>query len=294
VPALPSPSALLALTRPKQWTKNLFVLSAVVFSGRWTDPAAVLAAVLATVAFVLASAAVYAVNDAADADADRRHPKKRHRPVAAGRVSVGQARGFAVVLAAAGLGLAGWLGWPAVLITAAYLGLNLAYSLALKHLPLIDVLVIAGGFLLRVSAGCVAVRVEPSVWLLLCTAFLALFIALAKRRQELARLGDRGGDPADTRRAMAGYSLPLLDQFITCMASTTVVTYLLYAHAVHTPPFLFTTLFVVYGLFRYLHLLHFSDAVERPEDAVFADGPLLATVLLWGATCLAFVWWEKG
>jgi 4-hydroxybenzoate polyprenyltransferase len=274
--------------RPKQWTKNLFVLSAVVFSGRWTDPPAVLLAVLAAVAFVLVSAAVYAVNDAADAAADRHHPKKRFRPVAAGQVSAAQARVFAAALAAAGLGLAAALGWPTVVITAAYLGLNLAYTLGLKHMPLLDVMVIAGGFLLRVSAGCVAIRVQPSAWLLVCTAFLALFIALGKRRQELAR-----GNAEAARRVMAGYSLPLLDQMITSMLATTVLTYLLYAHTVHPPPFLLTVLFVVYGLFRYLHLLHFSEAAERPEDAVFADPPLLAAVLLWGVACLGFLYWEK-
>ena len=282
------PLAFLRLTRPKQWTKNLFVLSGLVFSGKWTDPASVLWAVLAMVAFVLASGAVYAVNDAADAAADRRHPKKRFRPVAAGQISANAARLFAAGLAAAGLGLAAWLGWPTLVLTASYLALNLAYSLALKHMPLIDVLVIAGGFLLRVLAGCVAIPVEPSVWLLLCTAFLSLFIALVKRRQELAR-----GNADAARPVMAGYSLPLLDQFITCVMATTILTYLLYAHAVHKPPFMLTVLFVVYGLFRYLHILHFAETAERPEDAVFTDLPLLVTVLLWGGTCLGFIWWEK-
>jgi 4-hydroxybenzoate polyprenyltransferase len=289
-PSLFPPAAYLRLMRPKQWTKNLFVLSAVAFSGRWTDPAAVLAAVLAAVAFVLASAAVYAVNDAADAEADRHHPKKRFRPVAAGLISVTQARLFAMLLAAAGLGLAGWLGWPTLAVTAAYLALNLAYSFRLKHLPLIDVIVIAAGFLLRVLAGCTAIGVEPSPWLLLCTAFLALFIALAKRRQELSR-----GNAEAARKVMAGYSLPLLDQFITCMMATTILTYLMYAHTVHParPLFMLTVLFVLYGLFRYLHLLHFQETAERPEDAVFTDLPLLVTVLLWGATCVGFLYWEK-
>jgi 4-hydroxybenzoate polyprenyltransferase len=280
----------LRLMRPKQWTKNLFVLSAVAFSGKWTDPAAVLAAVLAAGAFVLVSAAVYAVNDAADADADRHHPKKKFRPVAAGQIGVTSARLFAVLLAVSGLSLAGWLGWPTLAVTAAYLLLNLAYSFQLKHLPLIDVIVIAAGFLLRVLAGCTAIAVEPSPWLLLCTAFLALFIALAKRRQELSR-----GNAEATRKVMAGYSLPLLDQFITCMMATTILTYLMYAHTVHhaRPLFMLTVLFVLYGLFRYLHLLHFQETAERPEDAVFTDLPLLVTVLLWGATCVGFLYWEK-
>lgn len=280
--------AYLRLIRPKQWTKNLFVLSPVVFSGKWADPPSVLAAILAAVAFVLVSGAVYAINDAVDAEADRRHPTKRLRPVAAGQIGVTRARMFSAVLALAGLGLATVLGWPAALVATAYLLLNLGYSIRLKHMPLIDVLVISGGFLLRVTAGCVAIRVEPSVWLLLCTAFLSLFIALVKRRQELAR-----GNGNATRKVMAGYSLPLLDQFITSMLATTVMTYLLYAHSVHHPLFMLTVLFVVYGLFRYLHILHFSDTAERPEDAVFADLPLLVTVLLWGGSCLAILYWEK-
>jgi decaprenyl-phosphate phosphoribosyltransferase len=283
-----SPLVLLRLMRPKQWTKNLFVISPVVFSGRWADPAAVLFELLAAVAFILASGAVYAINDSADQKADQQHPKKRFRPVAAGQISVIGAKNFAVVLALSSLLLAAGISWQTALVTAAYLLLNLAYSIWLKHMPLIDVLVIAGGFLLRVTAGCVAIQVVPSQWLLLCTAFLALFIALVKRRQELAR-----GNADATRKVMAGYSLPLLDQFITSMLSTTILTYLMYAHSVHPPLFMVTVVFVVYGLFRYLYILHFSDRAERPEDAVFADLPLLATVLLWGSSCLAFLYHAK-
>ena len=289
-PRRPKPLAILRLCRPKQWTKNLFVLSPVVFSGRWADPTAVLLAAAAAVAFILASAAVYCLNDAADAAADRHHPKKRLRPVAAGEVGVTEARVLAGVFAAAGLGLAAWLGWPTVCVFAMYLALNVGYSFALKHLPLIDVLVIAAGFLLRVGAGCTAIRVVPSPWLLLCTAFLSLFIALVKRRSELAR-----GHADAARKVMAGYSVPLLDQFITCVMATTILTYLMYAHFVHAdqPWFMLTVLFVVYGLFRYLHLLHFHDTAERPEEAVLTDAPLLITVLAWGVTCLGF-FWAKG
>jgi 4-hydroxybenzoate polyprenyltransferase len=282
--------SVLRLCRPKQWTKNLFVLSPVVFSGRWADPSAVLLAAAAAAAFILASAAVYCLNDAADAAADRHHPKKRLRPVAAGEVGVGEARVYAGLFAILGLGVAAWLGWQTLAVTAGYLALNLAYTFRLKHLPLIDVLVIAAGFLLRVSAGCAAIGVVPSPWLLLCTAFLSLFIALVKRRSELAR-----GHADAARKVMAGYTLPLLDQFITCMMATTILTYLMYAHFVHAsqPWFMLTVLFVLYGLFRYLHLLHFHESAERPEEAVLTDLPLLVTVLAWGASCLGF-FWAKG
>lgn len=281
--------AYLRLTRPKQWTKNLFVLSGVVFSGKWTDPPSVLLAVLAAVAFVLVSAGVYCLNDASDVEADRAHPKKRLRPVAAGVVGVTEARILAVVLALAGLVLAFFLGLPTLLVALAYLLLNVGYSFGLKHLPLVDVLLIAGGFLLRVVAGCTAIGVEPSSWLLVVTAFLSLFVALVKRRQELARADGK----VETRRAMAGYSLPLLDQFITCMMAATLMAYLLYAHAVHRPLFMVSVLFVVYGLFRYLYLAHTSEQTERPEDAIVADVPLLVTVLAWGGSCLAFIYFEK-
>ncbi len=286
----PKPLAILRLCRPKQWTKNLFVLSPVVFSGRWADTSSVLLAVTAVAAFILASAAVYCLNDAADADADRHHPKKRFRPVAAGEVGVGEARVYAGLFAALSLGVAAWLGWQTLAVTAGYLVLNLAYTFRLKHLPLIDVLVIAAGFLLRVSAGCAAISVVPSPWLLLCTAFLSLFIAFVKRRSELAR-----GNADAARKVMSGYSLPLLDQFITCMMATTILTYLMYAHFVHgaQPWFMLTVLFVLYGLFRYLHLLHFHESAERPEEAVLTDLPLLVTVLAWGVACLGF-FWAKG
>ncbi len=282
-----SPS-FLKLMRPKQWTKNLFVLSPLIFSGKWNDPGSIGFALLATLAFILASGAVYAINDSADAEEDRHHPKKKDRPVAAGKISVGEARGFAAALALGALGLSLALGWPMLVLTAGYLLLNLGYSLKLKEFALVDVIVIASGFLLRVGAGCVAIAVTPSVWILLCTAFLSLFIALVKRRKEL-----NAANSNETRKAMAGYSAPLLDQFITCTMSITIIVYLLYGHFNHNPWFLFTGLFVVYGLFRYLHILYFSDTAERPEDAVFADAPLMANVLLWGASCLMFLAWEK-
>ncbi len=189
-------------------------------------------------------------------------------------------------VAAAGLGLAGWLGWSTLAVTAAYLALNLAYSFRLKHLPLIDVIIIAAGFLLRVLAGCRAIGVEPSPWLLLCTAFLALFIALAKRRQELSR-----GNAEAARRVMAGYSLPLLDQFITIVSGTTIVAYSFYtffrpeAPGNHT--LMLTIPFVVYAIFRYLYLIQVKHAGGVPEDILLSDRPMQIAILLWGLTVLA-------
>lgn len=278
-------TAYFTLTRPKQWTKNLFVFSPVIFSGRWADAASVGLAVLAAVAFVLVSAAVYCLNDSLDAVADRNHPRKKNRPVAAGLVGIREARGFGAVLAVAGLGLALALGPIAVGVVALYLVLNAGYSLGWKHRPLVDVLLIASGFVLRVVGGCVAIPVVPSPWLLVCTAFLALFIALTKRRHELAR----STDAESQRPVMAVYTVPLLDQLIAGMLPTVLMTYLLYVHTVHPPAFMLTALFVVYGLFRYLYLAHVLDRADRPEDALFADLPLLAAVVLWGASCVALM-----
>jgi 4-hydroxybenzoate polyprenyltransferase len=274
--------AYLKLTRPKQWTKNLFVLSPLVFSGKWADPPSIALACLAVLAFVLVSGAVYCLNDSLDAEADRNHPRKRTRPVASGAVGVAEARVFGAVLAVAGVGLAVVIGPLAAGILALYLVLNTGYSLGWKHQPLIDVMVIAAGFVLRVVGGCAAIAVNPSPWLLVCTAFLALFIALIKRRHELSR----SADPNAQRKVMALYSVPLLDQLITGMLPTVVLTYLLYAEHVHTPTFMLTALFVVYGLFRYLYLAHLLDKADRPEDALFADPPLLIAVVLWGVSCL--------
>ncbi|HJZ54143.1 MAG TPA: UbiA prenyltransferase family protein, partial [Gemmataceae bacterium] len=274
--------AYLALTRPKQWTKNLFVLSPLVFSGRWADGVSVGLGVLAALAFVLVSGAVYCLNDSLDAAADRNHPRKRTRPVASGRVGVSEARVFGAALALAGLGLALALGPAVAGIVVLYLILNGGYSLGWKHRPLVDVMLIAAGFVLRVVGGCVAIGVVPSPWLLVCTAFLALFIALIKRRHELSR----SADPNAQRKVMALYSVPLLDQLITGMLPTVVLTYLLYAEHVHSPAFMLTALFVVYGLFRYLYLAHLLDRADRPEDALFADPPLLIAVVLWGISCL--------
>lgn len=277
--------AYVALTRPKQWTKNLFVLSPVIFSGRWADGVSLVHAALAAVAFVLVSAAVYCLNDSLDAEADRHHPRKKSRPVAAGAVGVREARAFGAGLALAGLALALALGPGAAGVLALYLVLNAGYSLGWKHRPLVDVMLIAAGFVLRVVGGCVAIPVVPSPWLLVCTAFLALFIALIKRRHELTR----SDDATAQRRVMARYSVPLLDQLITGMLPTVLLTYLLYVHTVHPPAFMLTALFVAYGLFRYLYLAHLLDRADRPEDALFADLPLLAAVVLWGASCVALM-----
>ena len=275
--------AWLALLRPRQWPKNLLVLAALVFSGAFVSAGAVGLALVALVAFVLASGAVYAWNDAADAEADRRHPAKRHRPVAAGRLSAAAARWIGAVCAGLALGIGASIAWPLAGLLAIYLLANVGYSLWWKAVPLLDVLLVSGGFLLRAAGGAVAIGVVASPWLLTCTTFLALFLALVKRRQELVAVG-----PWE-RTALAGYSVALCDQLIAVAVSGTLVTYALYCTFVHGPWFLLTGGFVLYGVARYLYLVHARAAGAAPEEVLLTDRPLWITVVLWGATCAGLV-----
>lgn len=278
---------LVRLIRPRQWVKNGFVLLPLVFSGQWTDPAAVGAAALYAAAFTLAAAAVYCLNDVLDAEADRRHPRKRTRPVAAGEVRPAVALSLGLVAAVAGVGLAAAVSRPAAAVLGLYLVINLAYCLSWKHQPLLDVMTVAAGFLLRTIGGSLAVAAVPSPWLVTCTTFLALVLALAKRRQEVAR----GADPGcPARPVLAHYPLPLLDQLITGMVPTTLLTYMLYAFTVHPPAFLATAVFVAYGLFRYLYLMHTREAGEQPEEVLLTDPPTLVNVGLWAVTSAVLVW----
>jgi 4-hydroxybenzoate polyprenyltransferase len=216
----------LRLLRPQHWVKNGFVLAPLLFSGRAAEPAVLLDALLAFAAFCLAASGVYAFNDVVDRAEDRAHPAKRLRPVAAGRIAAGQAYAAAAVLAVLALGLAGLDGPLPTLCIAAYLALNVAYSFWLKHLVLLDVFAIATFFLLRLLTGAAAVKVHPSVWLLLCGGLLALYLGFAKRRHELLVLGDTS---ADHRSVLAQYSAPFLDQISSVLLAVTLVSYLMYS-----------------------------------------------------------------
>ena len=278
--------AYLMLMRPRQWTKNLIVLAAVVFSGHWCEPLAIWQALAALAAFSLVSSAVYCFNDSWDAAADRLHPAKRRRPVAAGYVSVTEALTVALALAVAGICLALVLDWIFTGLLIFYAILNVGYTLRWKTVAIVDVMIIASGFLVRAVAGALVIHVSASAWLLACTTFLALFLALVKRRQELmvAAPGER-----NHRRVLDHYSLPLLDQFITSTVTVTMLTYILYTFFAHQPVFMFTVGFVVYGLFRYLYLVHQQRRGDSPEEVLLSDRPILLTVVLWGASCSVLV-----
>ena len=280
---------LLALARPRQWTKNAVVFAALVFAGRLGEARALGLAALTAVAFCLASSAAYAFNDVCDRADDRTHPSKRTRPVAAGRLGAGTALGAALVFAAAALALSSLLPAPARAVLGCFLALNLLYSLGLKRLAILDVMAIAFGFVLRVEAGIAAIAAPESAWIVLCMFFVALFLGCGKRRAELAEL------PADTgggRRAVLGaYSLGFLDLLLAVSATTAIVCYALYAVSVQAnETFLLTVLPVVFGVARYLMLVRVHARGQDPDDLLTRDPALVAAIVAWAALCVAVLY----
>lgn len=282
-------SAYVELARPSHWVKNTFVLAGIVFGHAWDDADLVIAAVVATLAFCLVSSAVYAFNDSFDAEQDRDHPEKRNRPVARGAVSTREALVVAAVLAAGGLALAAWVGIVATGIIAAYLVLNAVYSLGLKRVPVVDVFVIAAGFMLRLLAGTSGIGVEPSQWLLACGFLLTLFLGFAKRRAELARLAE---DAAQHRAVLEAYTTGFLDKAILVCVVGMVVTYAAYTvspetASLHGTRHLIVTLpWVLLGTFRYLFRLHFRGGGGDPAEEVMRDPILAVSGIGWIATVL--------
>ena len=273
----------LAALRPAQWTKNAFVLVGTLFGHRWTTTDIQYAAV-AFAAFCLASSAVYLYNDWIDRDADRLHPTKRLRPIAAGRLHGAQIAVLGLLVAAAAYASAAALGPAMVFLVSAYFGLNIAYTLWLKHVVIADVFAIAGGFQLRLFAGTLGLGIPPSHWLLLCGFALTLLLALGKRRGELSAAGAE----SNTRNVLNDYSLPLIDQLLGICATLTLAGYGLYTispdtAAVHGAADLPLTIpIVTYGVFRYLYVLRGEDNGDGdPSRLLFADRHLLGAAILW-------------
>lgn len=270
--------------RPRQWTKNLLIFAGLVFARRLFDPGAVRSASAAFVMFCALSAAVYLINDVVDRKTDREHPLKRKRPIAAGLVSVPLALTTAALLIGAALAGSLVLGRLFLLVAASYLVLNLLYSAVLKHIVILDVLTIATGFVLRAAAGAIAIDVKLSQWLFVCTILLALFIALAKRRHELVLLA---GGAREHRPILDEYSPYLLDQLIGITAGSSLIAYILYTISQEnterfgTPWLDLTIPFPIYGIFRYLYLIHRRDGGGNPADLLLSDYPLLACVASW-------------
>ncbi|CAB1369997.1 decaprenyl-phosphate phosphoribosyltransferase [Denitratisoma oestradiolicum] len=281
---------LIALLRPHQWIKNGFVLVGLLFGHAWQDPIRLQQGLWAFVAFCLLSSTVYVFNDLQDREQDRLHPQKRRRPLACGTVSVSAALLLLAVCLVAGLALAFTLAGQAPWIFVAYLLLNGGYSMGLKHVVLLDVFLIAAGFMLRLLAGTLGLDIAPSQWLLLCGLMLTLFLGFAKRRAELVALsGGSGGH----RRVLEHYSEGMLDQFITITAACTVVTYSLYTVSAETVALhgssrlMLTVPFVLYGMLRYLFLLHRRQGGGDVAVELLTDVHLLLAVLGWLGTVLA-------
>lgn len=280
---------LLRSMRPKQWPKNLVVFAGLIFAQKifsvtsdgvvihWIP---ILRTLSAFVAFCVVSSATYLLNDVYDREADRVHPTKRNRPIASGALPVSVAVSAAVILYVVGLAGSFLLTWKLLAVLLGYLILTVAYSVRLKHVVILDVLILAIGFVLRAFAGTVAIDVNLSVWLFLCTILLALFLALTKRRAEMTVFEGA----IQQRSVLANYSLPLLDQMISVVTASTVVSYAIYTTTpseFHTRNLVLTVPFVLYGIFRYLYLVYQKQVGTDPDRALFRDVPFVINTLLW-------------
>jgi 4-hydroxybenzoate polyprenyltransferase len=294
---MPSPRAVFASLRPHQWTKNLIIFVALGLSKHLFEPEPVLRSLLAFAVFCALSGTVYLVNDVADVERDRLHPTKRLRPVASGALGVRAASVIAAVLAAVSLGASLVLGLDFAGLAVFYLLLNIAYSFRIKNIVILDVIAVSIGFVIRAVAGAVAIAVQISDWLLICTILLALFLTLAKRRHELTSLSESA---SGHRSILAEYSPYLLDQMIAVVTASCVTAYAFYTTAAETRDkyqtdrLAWTLPFVLYGIFRYLYLVHRKEQGGSPTDILLADRPLLVDVALWALTLIAIVYTSAG
>ncbi|MFQ5873416.1 MAG: decaprenyl-phosphate phosphoribosyltransferase [Dehalococcoidia bacterium] len=291
--------ALLASMRPKQWTKNLIIFLPVAFTLNlsWdpkdlSDVGSIFSKVGAAFGlFCLLSSAVYLINDIVDLERDRRHPKKRSRPLASGRLSVQTALVVALVFLAVAIPLAFYLELTFGAVATAYVAIMVLYIFLLRRLVILDVFTIAGGFVARAAAGAVVISVTPSPWLYVCTALGALFIGFAKRRHEVLLLGEGG---AEHRDSLEHYTPEMLDHLITMIMPSTLIAYTLYTFSAENLPsnhaMMLTIPFVAYGIFRYFFVIHSKNAGGNPEDILIRDIPILVTIGLWLATTVAVLW----
>jgi 4-hydroxybenzoate polyprenyltransferase len=285
-------SGLLLSMRPEQWTKNLIVFAALIFGHRLFDPAAVGLSLAAFLIFCALSGVVYLINDVSDRTADQQHPYKRFRPIAAGTLSTTAALAWAGLLGGIAVGLAFWIRPMFGAIAATYLVLFAGYSRVFKHVVILDVLTIAIGFVLRAAAGATAIAVPMSQWLLVCTILLALFLGLSKRRHELTLLA---GSAAEHRRILEEYNPYLLDQMIGVVTASTLMAYIIYCTSPETIEkfgthnLVLTTPFPIYGIFRYLYLVH-QRGSGNPSEVLLTDRPLVACIALWGLAVIAIIY----
>jgi 4-hydroxybenzoate polyprenyltransferase len=286
------PAALVRSMRPEQWTKNVVVFAALIFGRRLFDPAAVGLSLTAFLIFCALSSVVYLLNDVSDREADRQHPLKARRPIASGELDVSTGLMAAGVIGLAAMAAALWVRLEFALIAAIYVAMFAAYSRWLKHIVILDVLTIAMGFVLRAAAGAVVISVPISHWLLVCTILLALFLGLGKRRHELTLLA---GAATGHRRILEEYNPYLLDQMIGVVTASTLMAYIIYCTSPETmakfstDKLVLTTPFPIYGIFRYLYLVHQRGA-GSPSEVLLTDRPLVICIALWGLAVIAIIY----
>ena len=283
-------TALIKTMRPRQWvTKNIFIFAALVADRQLFKPEAFLRTLAGFALFSLISSCVYIINDLADVEADRQHPEKKNRPIASGKLPVSVAITAAVVFVIITFVLAYLLAPSLLAVIGGYFVINLAYSKWLKHIPILDVLIISTGFVLRVGAGVTLIEVERfSPWLYVVMTLLSLFLGFGKRRAELALLAHGAGSH---RKVLDGYTLPLLDQYIMIVSGATIVAYSLYTFSAPNLPenhsMMLTIPFVVYAIFRYMYLIEVKHEGGAPEEVLLSDRPFQLAMLFWGLTVLA-------
>jgi 4-hydroxybenzoate polyprenyltransferase len=281
---------LLKEMRPRQWTKNAVLFAALVFDRQLTPShlPQILRTLAGFIIFCLLSSVVYIINDIADVESDRQHPEKRNRPIASGKLPISTATGFAAGLLVLIAPISFFMSTGFGLVASAYFFINLSYSKWIKHVALLDVFSLASGFVLRVAAGVTLIQVERfSPWLYVVTTLGALYLGFGKRRAELALLANGANS---TRRVLDGYTLTLLDQFITIVSATTIIAYSLYTFSAPNLPsnhaMMLTIPFVLYGVFRYLYLIQVTHRAGAPEEVLLSDRPLQLTILLWSISVL--------
>ena len=283
---------LLRLMRPHQWIKNTFVLTGLLFGHAWHNPTLVSQALIAFAAFCLISSTVYIINDIIDIEQDKQHPSKSKRPLPSGKLKISTAIIFAAILGVTALGLAAAASTTVLVIVSLYGVMNLAYSLKLKHVVILDVFIIATGFMLRILAGTLGLGIPPSQWLLLCGLMVTLFLGFSKRRAEIIALSE---DKAAHRKVLEHYSPVLLDKMIGVTASGVIMSYSLYTMnpdtiRIHgTPNLIYTVPFVIYGVFRYIYLLHHQNRGSDTAKDMVRDPHLLIVLLGWTITTIALI-----
>jgi 4-hydroxybenzoate polyprenyltransferase len=284
----------ISLLRPKQWIKNFFVLAPLIFAKELFQVAPLLTALRAFAGFCLTASAIYILNDIVDVEADRAHPEKKSRAIASGAVPPSHAYIAALLLLICVVLIVVGMDIHYAIAVALYLLINLAYSMKLKEVVLLDVFVVSTGFMLRVLAGAYAIDVQVSSWIVLCTMFISLFLGFAKRRGELLINKELGS--VTHRKVLLLYDVSFLDQMLTIAAAGAVISYALYTVAPRTievygtDKMIYTTVFVLYGVFRYLYLTHTTSSIENPTNAVTSDRTILTTGFLWIITCVGLIY----